>query len=59
MLAGAGAGGGDQVAATCPASIIRTAESYTAAVAGRETGGAGMPGSKHQILYTCISLRNC
>ena len=31
----AGAGGGDQVAATCPASIIRTAESYTAAVAGR------------------------
>ena len=28
------AGAGDQVAATCPASIIRTAESYTAAVAG-------------------------
>ena len=26
---------------------------------GRETGGASMPGSKHQILYTCISLRNC
>ena len=28
------AGGGDQVAATCPASIIRTAESYTAAARG-------------------------
>ena len=41
--AGGGTGGGDQVAATCPASIIRTAESYAAAVAGTRGGSRHTP----------------